>query len=1035
MYIEKLKVMNMISDRENQDDKQLILIDENDEKNILDDLKLYLPHLMFSLWENPKIMASILQNADINDVKNYLANFIVNNFYENILSPNFIEENLIYVLTLLLNSEINSLLDAEKHSLFLEGTCSGYLLEELRKKKDIQTFFKNIITESIENLEINYSNFRFNFNIEKMNSDYLEETKKKMKSENIYLNSNFQEKEIKERNDMKENQIHSGIFNAQYMSLLNKQSLEEFAKKNKIDTKKSLYELYFSQINNLLESDLFLYSNKNLNSRFDKFTNSKELLSLYQKYFSGVTNFINLILDKLISNFTSLPYSIKFFCKIISLMVKQKFPNITESEKMIFLAKFFFGRLLIPILRNPGTEAFINSIIISENTLYNLKVICNIINKFVSGGLYKNDNSELTPFNWYFIEQSEKIYKIFECATNVTLPSFIEDYIYNKLPSDFKYDYFQQNKDELINFRSICFNMNEALALINSMDKCQTEIFQEPDTDKLKKVFIKLTSKFCKNIMNNIIKKEKRDIKLKQEKLEKEERERLESDDIEVLIEDINSFDKELSKPKGKQIFYYFLFTSLLTCDSYKKLFEISQPTKSFTIKEIKGSNNEENIIKNNVIKVKNFICSLLYNFDKLVEKNFNPDKIESTKTILEELNTLMKTEYFVIDGTIPFDWYINSIYEYLKKIPDYLTKNDCEELYKEIEQDVNNSLEQLDFIKLSVILEKLEFAERGKLFYKENQKFLMDIKLKEQVKYIIYKEFIPVSIKFSWNEKNDGILKIEPSNFKYKNRHNLDKINKYQNSKKLILALTIDDFTKKFPDLTIFQEYLDTDIFMIQEKLNFTEKLENYFNIIFNYIKSRYKTVKYEFKENMNQTKEIIFDFVMDKIYNKIFPIESNQKDSLVYQNSIKLSWVKTYHFLGNKKQYVLGSFINDVSKYFKLLRSEKSTRKKLFNLDQIINNISFFYKFNDKTDIGIDDILPVLTFAIIKVQPFYLDTNVKYMKMYRKLGNFFKEENKFEQIEAAMEIITNIKYTDLKNITQEEFMENINTQNQAFK
>ena len=1035
MYIEKLKVMNMISDRENQDDKQLILIDEKDEKNILDNLKLYLPHLMFSLWENPKIMASILQNADINDVKNYLANFIVNNFYENILSPNFIEENLIYVLTLLLNSEINSLLDAEKHSLFLEGTCSGYLLEELRKKKDIQTFFKNIITESIENLEINYSNFRFNFNIEKMNYDYLEETKKKMKSENIYLNSNFQEKEIKERNDMKENQIHSGIFNAQYMSLLNKQSLEEFAKKNKIDTKKSLYELYFSQINNLLENDLFLYSNKNLNSRFDKFTNSKELLSLYQKYFSGVTNFINLILDKLISNFTSLPYSIKFFCKIISLMVKQKFPNITESEKMIFLAKFFFGRLLIPILRNPGTEAFINSIIISENTLYNLKVICNIINKFVSGGLYKNDNSELTPFNWYFIEQSEKIYKIFECATNVTLPSFIEDYIYNKLPSDFKYDYFQQNKDELINFRSICFNMNEALALINSMDKCQTEIFQEPDTDKLKKVFIKLTSKFCKNLMNNIIKKEKSNIKLKQEKLEKAERERLESDDIEVLIEDINSFDKELSKPKGKQIFYYFLFTSLLTCDSYKKLFEISQPTKSFTIKEIKGSNNEENIIKNNVIKVKNFICSLLYNFDKLVEKNFNPDKIESTKTILEELNTLMKTEYFVIDGTIPFDWYINSIYEYLKKIPDYLTKNDCEELYKEIEQDVNNSLEQLDFIKLSVILEKLEFAERGKLFYKENQKLLMDIKLKEQVKYIIYKEFIPVSIKFSWNEKNDGILKIEPSNFKYKNRHNLDKINKYQNSKKLILALTIDDFTKKFPNLTIFQEYLDTDIFMIQEKLNFSGKLENYFNIIFNYIKSRYKNVKYEFKENMNQTKEIIFDFVMDKIYNKIFPIESNQKDSLVYQNSIKLSWVKTYHFLGNKKQYVLGSFINDVSKYFKLLRSEKSTRKKLFNLDQIINNISFFYKFNDKTDIGIDDILPVLTFAIIKVQPFYLDTNVKYMKMYRKLGNFFKEESKFEQLEAAIELIINIKYSDLKNITQEEFMENINTQNQAFK
>jgi len=391
-----------------------------------------------------------------------------------------------------------------------------------------------------------------------------------------------------------------------------------------------------------------------------------------------------------------------------------------------------------------------------------------------------------------------------------------------------------------------------------------------------------------------------------------------------------------------------------------------------------------------------------------------------------------MKSAYFVIDGTIPFDWYINSIYEYLKKIPDYLTKNDCEELYKEIEQDIKNSLEQLDFIKLSGILEKLEFAERGKIFYKENQKFLTEIKLKEQVKEIIYKEFIPVSIKFSWNEKDNGILQIEPANFKIKYRNNLDKINKYQNSKKLILALSIDEFTKKFPNLIKYQEYQDADIFLIQEKLNFAGKLENYFNIVFNHIKSHYKN---EFKDNMNQIKEIIFDFVMNKLYDKIFPIESNKKDNLIYQNSIKLSWVNIFHFLGNKKQYVLGSFINDINYYFKLLSSEKSTRKKLINFDKIINNISFFYKFNDKKEIGVDDILPVLTFAIIKVHPFYFDTNIKYMKMYRKLGNFFEEGNKFEQLGVAIELIINIKYSNLKGITKEEFINNINIEKNVIK
>ena len=1040
MYIEKLKVMNMISDRIKHDNTQLELIEVKDRSNnILENLKYFFPHLMFYLWENPQKMALILQNADITDVKNYLANFIVNNFYENILSPNFIEENLIYVLTLLLHEEINSLLYAEQHSLFLDDTCSGYLLEELRKKKDIQTFFKNVITESIENLEINYSNFKFNFDIEKMNSNYLEETKNRITIENIYLRSNFKEKDIIKRMDKKteENTSEKIMFNLKYMPLLDKQSLEKYAKENNIDTKNSLYELYSSHINNVSPNDPFLYSNEQLFSYLEKYRDSEMLLYLYQKNFIGITKFITLILDKIINNFNVLPYSIKTFCKIISLMIEQKFPDITQSEKNIFLAKFFFGRLLIPILRNPGTEAFINSIILSENTLNNLQVICDIINKFVSGELYTSENGEFTPFNWYFIEQSEKIYKIFEYATNVSLPSFIEDYLNNKLPDDFKYDYFQQNKDELINFRSICFNMHEALSLINSLDRCKSEIFvnSDNDTDTAKKAFEKLISKSSKNIMNEIFKKQKESIDIEMQS----GRENMRSDDIGFLLDDfiVISQEKKIEKeiPKEKRTIYYFLLTSLITSDSYKKLFEISQPTKSFSIKEIKETTNEESVKKNNIIKVKNFICSLLYNFDKLVENNFNRDKVGSTEKILDELNILMKSAYFVIDGTIPFDWYINSIYEYLKKIPDYLTKNDCEKLYKEIEQDVNNSLEELDFIKLSVILEKLEFAERGKIFYKENQKFLMDIKLKEQAKEIVYNEFIPVSIKFSWKE-NNGIFEIEPVNFfKIEDKNNLDNINNYQNANNKIIALTIDDFTKKFPDLLMYQDYQDTDIFMLQEKLNFSQKLENYFKIILRYIKSNNKYIQNEFKDNINQIMEIIFDFVMDRIYDKIFPVEANKNDCKIHQNSIKLSWVKPSHFLDDKKQYVFGNIINDINYYLKLLMSEKSTRKKLINLDEIINNITFFYKFNDKNDIGVDAILPVLVFAFIKAQPPRLDSNIKYVKIYRKLGKFFAEGNKFEIFEAAIALILDPKFENFKAIAKEEFNENMKNESNTIK
>ena len=46
----------------------------------------------------------------------------------------------------------------------------------------------------------------------------------------------------------------------------------------------------------------------------------------------------------------------------------------------------------------------------------NLQIICDIMNKFITGELYPSSNSETcdyTPFNWFFIEKSEQIYKIF----------------------------------------------------------------------------------------------------------------------------------------------------------------------------------------------------------------------------------------------------------------------------------------------------------------------------------------------------------------------------------------------------------------------------------------------------------------------------------------------------------------------------------------------------------------------------------------------------------------------------------------------
>ena len=91
--------------------------------------------------------------------------------------------------------------------------------------------------------------------------------------------------------------------------------------------------------------------------------------------------------------------------------------------------------------------------------------------------------------------------------------------------------------------------------------------------------------------------------------------------------------------------------------------------------------------------------------------------------------------------------------------------------------------------------------------------------------------------MKFNWNEENNGVFEIESINFKEKDKDNIEKIKSFEKSKKVILALTIEQFTKKFPNLLIYQELQDLDIFSIQEKLNFPDNLGKYFEIVFNHL------------------------------------------------------------------------------------------------------------------------------------------------------------------------------------------------------
>ena len=114
-------------------------------------------------------------------------------------------------------------------------------------------------------------------------------------------------------------------------------------------------------------------------------------------------------------------------------------------------------------------------------------------------------------------------------------------------------------------------------------------------------------------------------------------------------------------------------------------------------------------------------------NYIDLVKNDFNEYSILSVKDILKGLKLFLKSSNFVVDGKIPMEWYATTLIEYLDKIPQELTKNNCELLFNEIEKDLNNSLQELDFEALSVCLGYMKFSQKGISYYEKAKEVLSE--------------------------------------------------------------------------------------------------------------------------------------------------------------------------------------------------------------------------------------------------------------------------------------------------------------------
>lgn len=108
--------------------------------------------------------------------------------------------------------------------------------------------------------------------------------------------------------------------------------------------------------------------------------------------------------------------------------------------------------------------------------------------------------------------------------------------------------------------------------------------------------------------------------------------------------------------------------------------------------------------------------------------------------------------------------------------------------------------------------------------------------------------------------------------------------------------------------------------------ELQLPKKLNEYFVIVEKEIISR----RLMSQNNYNTLKGQLTEYVMNKLYEKIYPQDPTMNDSETFKKCVMLSWAEPKYFINKKTNYVYDSFLPDVISHFKQIHKERTPRKK---------------------------------------------------------------------------------------------------------
>ena len=855
--------------------------------------------------------------------------------------------------------------------------------------------------------------------------------------------------DIEEKLDLENIEINSCFTENEVTLNYLKEKLSEYSQKNSKNNVIIAMKEYLNIQVNLIESEkneIFSNSSKIKSLKIYTALNSKEnsdsLIDIILQNYKLITNYINEILIKLKENITSLPYILKTITNILQILLANKYSKENlenmEYQKFMLLSNFLIGNIILPLVLNPDFNGIITTDVISKKTKDNLEIISKILYKILSGKLFSNKNeSEYTIFNKFIIDTLPKIFDIVNCLNNqknFILSKSIQKLIgtTNSIGStsrDINYDYFKENQEN-IQQQSICFSWLDLFILSNLV-----KIFKESNNETYKKYskifdeFIEKEDYFKEQNFNGILssqrdfflfekinysiefKKEMENI-LEDNYLSLKPNKDKEGDEDEILLfkkclVEVLSYINKLHK----ESFNYFVQKNHEIIIKDNDIFllllneEINNKYKEIEFEgDESHKNNDDNNDDIDVLKQfhnKNVVHLKGLEEDENEDADFKdvifPQIIDTVKYELGHNLDTVKAKRIVFSSSY--------LQIHIDDLPKKYKENNYCLLIMEIIKKHESIINELNFSIINQFYLKVRGGEKLNMIITSNY---LQIKKFEKViciEYLFDKLDLPCKIIV----KRDGMGMITKVLYEPVESGNS-------------AIHSIQSFIDAFPDMRKFEKKVE-DIIDLEETIELDVALNAYFKDLRGLMKNQEIIKRFPHEEIENISYELE-NYILFKLYEKLFPGESTKKDKAFHKKCWRLDFVKPENLIKDKKMIneklwkASMDLIEEMDKKFTPADKVKNFGK-AFSILQ--NSITFC---SGKNDLGIDDTISSLIYVLLKSKPRNIFSNSKYCQLFLNPDLSKKHYGiLLSQIEMVKNIIFDMKHSDLIGVSEEMF------------